>query len=204
MLQRSIAIEAAPQTAANAAVIVRAGWDCHIEGYDGTRVIAETDESRMGLNLRTKRDAGHEAIEVHFGGSGRVRVPFNSRITIHAGRDAHVQQVRGPVLANVGGSLHVRACGLLMPCNAGKNMDIDCERLPEGDARFHAGDDLRFYVRELTDARLKVNDGAGYWEGQIGDGRSSRPSIRLKCGGSATVVTALPVRGKILGHIEQP
>ena len=193
MLQRSI--EAPLESAC--VVIVRASWDCQIEGYDGTRIIAETDNALAGMQMKPKRNA----LEINFGGSGRVRVPFNSQLTIHAGRDATVQNVRGPVLANVGGSLHVTGCVVLMPCNAGKHMDIDCESLIEGDVRFHAGGNLRFHVHTLVEGRIMVNDGAGYWEGRIGAGLTP---VRLKCGGSFTLVTEQPVSGTVLGHIEGP
>ena len=75
-----------------------------------------------------------------------------------------------------------------------------CERLIEGDVRFQAGGNLRFHIHHnLIEGRIMVNDGAGYWEGYIGVGLTP---VRLKCGGSFTLVTERPVSGAVLGHIE--
>jgi hypothetical protein len=64
---------------------------------------------------------------------------------------------------------------------------------------------LRCYIRDLTSARVIVNDQGGYWEGVIGAGSVT---VRLKAGGDATLVTDQVIEAVppdyILGQIERP
>ncbi len=77
--------------------------------------------------------------------------------------------------------------------------------LSANNLEFTAGGDLRFYVRDLTSARIRVKDLGGYWEGRIGAGEVS---VYLKCGGDAILVTDRNVEplppDYILGNIERP
>jgi hypothetical protein len=73
------------------------------------------------------------------------------------------------------------------------------------DASFSAGDDLRFYVADLTNARLRVKDIGGYWEVHMG---KAERSIYLKSGGDVTFITDQQVEplppNYVLGKIEKP
>lgn len=214
MIQRSIEADDAP------VVVVRCGADCVIEGYDGNRVLAETDSQWGGINVRIVARAGNrtlfhgewssgrpkitlndDAIEVNVGGSCRVKVPASSSLKVYAGKHASVAGVDGPVGVNAGGDVRVSGVALLEPCNAGGEIDADCERLATDDAKFQAGRDIRLRVRDLADTYVRVNDLGGYWEGFVGDGSAT---LWLKCGGVATLVTDQAVRGEVLGNIERP
>jgi len=196
MIQRSIEVSEAGDASAPV-VIVRAGADCIIEGYEGSRVVAETESHIGGLNVRERKGA----IEVNAGRSCMVKVPRHSSLKVYSGKHTRVDNVRGPVLINAGGDARTTNVTLLEPCNAGGSIDVDCDALTTDDAKFNAGKDIRMRVRQLTDARVKVNDAGGYWEGRIGTGRAT---LRLKCGGAATLVTDQAVSGKLLGNIEWP
>lgn len=191
VLQRSIEAGDAP------VVIVRGGTDCTIEGYDGNRVVAETESRWGGLKLRERG----EAIEVNAGGACTVRVPRNSEVKVYAGQHVTIESVRGPALVNAGGDIHIANVALLDSCNAGGRMTLDAERLTGDDPKFQAGKDIRLRIRDLSDMRVRVNDLGGYWEGFIGDGSAT---LWLKSGGVATLVTDQPVRGEVLGNIEVP
>jgi hypothetical protein len=215
MIQRSIELGDAED------VIVRAGQNCTVQGYDGDRVLAECDNHQWGMNVRivvkvdrfelfrgqwgTQRGAritaGEDAIEVNAGGSCTVMVPAGCAVTVYAGSHASVEGVQGPVLVNAGGDVRINAAGLLAACNAGGEMDLSAERLTADEMTFSAGKDLRIHVRDLDDAAILVNDLGGYWEGVIGNGTDT---VRLKSGGAVTLVTDRPVRGKVLGNIEAP
>lgn len=191
MIHRSIEIGEANT------VVVRVGTDCTIEGYEGTRVLAETESRWGGLNVR-ERDG---VIEVGAGGACTVKMPAQLALKIYCGKHATVTHVRGPVLIQAGGHAQVANVELLDPANAGGDLDIDCERLTTTDTRMQAGKDIRIRVRDLTSAQVQVNDVGGYWEGQIGAGETL---LRLKCGGVATLITDQPVSGRVLGNIERP
>lgn len=201
-------------------VIIRCGANCAVEGYDGTRVMAETDSRWNGISMRivvrvgnhtlfhsewsskgSKITGSDDAVEVNVGGSCRVKVPASSSLKIYAGKHASVASVHGPVLINAGGDARAIGVGSMEPCNAGGTIEVDCERLTADDAKFNAGNDIRIRVRSLSDARVMVNDAGGFWDGEIGNGRTT---VRLRCGGAATLITEHEVRGKILGNIERP
>jgi hypothetical protein len=201
-------------------VIVRTGGGCTVQGYDGDRVLAES-ESRSGMNIRVvvrvdrfelfrgewgdrsgaSVKTGDDAVEVNTGGSCVVKVPFDVALKVYTGRSATIERVRGPVLVNAGWDVHTTGVGLLQSCNAGGRMDIDCERLAEDNAKFNAGKDIRLRVRDLDDVTVRVNDMGGYWEGAIGEGIDE---VRLKSGGVVTLVTDKVVHGQVLGRIEKP
>jgi hypothetical protein len=113
---------------------------------------------------------------------------IRGRVTVYAGRDARLRNVQ-----------------TLVHVTAGRTMDLECESLAGENGKFTAGRDLRWYVRDLTDATFMVDDLGGYWEGIIGDGRRR---IRLQAGGDVTLVTQEEVKGQppdyVLGNIEQP
>jgi hypothetical protein len=215
MIQRSIELGDAE------AIIVRAGQNCTVRGYDGERVLVESDNHHWGMNIRivvkvdrfelfrkqwgtpqsAKVKAGDDVVEVNAGGSCTVMVPAHCAVTVYAGNHAAVEGMQGPVLVNAGGDVRVNTAGLLDACNAGGHMVLDAERLTASDMRFNAGKDIRIHVRGLDDAAIMVNDMGGYWEGFIGDGTDA---LSLKSGGAVTLVTDRPVHGKVLGNIERP
>jgi hypothetical protein len=84
-------------------------------------------------------------------------------------------------------------------------MDIDCQTMVGERVEFKAGRDIRFHVRDLTSARIRVKDLGGYWEARIGSGDRS---ISFKSGGDVTIVTDQEVEplppNYILGKIEKP
>ena len=226
MTQRSI------QAGLTPTVIIRAGADVIVEGWDSDRVSAET-ESRLGLKLgrrsesefarlRAKvgetvlldlradlpqrwRKGDPEAVEVQFGGSGQVRVPRGSHVKVYAGRRVELTGVSGQVSVTSGGDARLRAAGTLLMASAGGLLDLDCEAVAGSDLKLQAGRDLRCFIRALDDARLLVSDLRGSWEGLIGSGRVT---LRLKAGGDVTLITAHDVLPQgpdfVLGRIERP
>ncbi len=229
MTQRSIQAGRAP------AVIVRAGTDVRVEGWDEERVFAST-EHRWGLKVERgsasapghirarakvgdhvlfdlsadlfkhkEHDVPDDAIRVQAGGDAVVKVPFDSSVTVYAGRNAEAEGLRGSVTVYAGRDCRLRGVHILAHASAGGTMDLDCETLAGESAKFSAGRDLRFYIRDLRDARIMVDDLGGYWEGIIGEGRCQ---VRLQAGGDVVVVTDQPVVGaapdEALGQIEPP
>ena len=84
-------------------------------------------------------------------------------------------------------------------------MNLDCQSLLGTNVEFKSGGDLRFYIHNLDNARIRVRDLGGYWEARIG---GAEKSVYLKAGGDITFVTdqeveALPPN-YILGKIEKP
>ncbi len=228
MTQRSLSAGNSPT------VNIRTGADVQVEGWDDDRVLAETT-SRWGLKVerhsgpalgrirararvgdrvlfdlhtdivRLKKTDPGEEIEVEIGGSGTVRVPRDSRVKVYAGQRAEVRGIQGSVAVYAGGDVHLQDIRSLVHVTAGGALDAACETLAEDKIKFQAGRDLRLYVRDLTDAKIKVNDLGGYWEGVMGNGRYE---LRLQAGGDVTWVTDQPVKGQppdyVLGHIETP
>ena len=229
MTQRSI------QAGKTPTVIVKAGMDVQVEGWDDERVLAAT-EHKWGLKIergsasaaghmrarakvgdrvlfdvstdllkRKKKDVPDDAVLVQVGGDATVRVPYGSTVTVYAGRSVDVRDIRGSVTVYAGRDVRLRHVHTLVHVSAGRALDLDCESLAEDNCKFSAGRDLRFYVRDLRDAKIMVDDLGGDWVGVIGDGRRQ---IRLKAGGDVTVVTDQPIKGQspdeVLGHIELP
>ena len=104
------------------------------------------------------------------GGSGVVLVPFESNLKVYAGRDIDVQDIKGQVDAFSSADLRLQNVYRLGNATAGGAMDIHCQTLNGRDVTFGAGSDLRFYVADLSSARLRVKDLGGYWEARIGGG----------------------------------
>lgn len=226
MTQRSI------QAGLTPTVIIRAGADVIVEGWDSDRVSAET-ESRQGLKvgrrsesefarLRAKvgetvlldlrpdlpqrwRNGDPEAIEVQLGGDGQVRVPRGSQVKVYAGRRIHLTGVSGRISVTSGGDARLRAAGTLVTASSGGLLDVECEAVAGDDLKLQAGRDLRCAIRALDDARLLVSDLGGSWQGLIGAGRVT---LRLKAGGDVTLITAHDVVPQgpdfVLGHVERP
>jgi hypothetical protein len=214
-------------------VVVKAGGDVQVEGWDEERVSADSD-SRWGLKVERRRESEigrvrarigervlfdmhidpigrkkeerAEITEVEIGGSGTVRVPRGSKVKVYAGKSVTLSDVQGAVTVYAGWDVRLRRVHTLVHVSGGGALDLECETLAgEEEAKFSAGRDLRFYVRDLADARVIVNDLGGYWEGMIGDGARK---IRLKAGGDVTLVTAQEVKAlppdHMLGNIESP
>jgi hypothetical protein len=227
MTQRSI------QAGKTPTVIIRVGADAQIEGWDDDRILAST-ESRWGLKVerRSESEIGRvrarvgdrtlfdipvdisgpmkkkvptQVTTVEIGASGQVYVPRGSNLKVYAGKDITMHDIQGDVSIYAGGNVHVRNIHTLVHASAGGAMDLECETVVGDEVKFAAGRDLRFHVRDLTHARVMINDLGGYWEGVIGDGGRE---IRLKAGGDVTLVTTQEVQSQppsyILGNIERP
>lgn len=227
MTQRSILAGRKPN------IIIKTGNSVIVKGHDSDRIKAGTPD-RWGLkverraeseiararaaigehvifdvhlkkpNLRRENDP-NDVIEVQIGGGGEVLVPFDSNLKVYAGKDIDVQGIRGQVDAYSGLKLRLQDVYRLGYASAGGAMDIDCQTMAGEKVEFKAGRDLRFHVRDLTSAHIRVKDLGGYWEARIGAGEKS---VYLKCGGDVTIVTdqqiqALPPN-YILGNIETP
>lgn len=218
---------------ANQTIIIKSGASVTVKGHESDRVIAKTEdawgltveqrsESQIGraraaigehvlFDIRLKMPAAlrpstgdDEVIEVQIGGSGEVLVPFPSNLKIYAGKDIHVEGVRGQVDAYSGAKLSLQGVYCLGNVSAGRMMNIDCQTMTGNDVTFGAGSDIRFHVANLTSARLRVKDIGGYWEARIGEGEKS---VYLKSGGDVTFVTDEKVEplppNYILGKIEK-
>jgi hypothetical protein len=153
---------------------------------------------------RLLKDYQGEAIEVRIS-HGQIRVPLNSNVIIYAGRDAEVRHVQGRVIADAGRDLSVQDVQTLVHAAAGGDLNLDCVTLGGDEFKFSAGRDLRFYVRDLDDARITINEAGTYWEAVLGSGRIK---IRLKAGGEVTLITDREVQPQppyyLLGNIERP
>lgn len=215
MTQRSI------QAGATPTVIVRAGMDVQIEGWDDERVQAST-EQKWGLKLERGSGSGmgrfraraaigdlvlfdlkgdllkrstepdqDDTIQVQSGGSAVVRVPYGSSVKVYAGRGVEMRDVQGDVAIYAGGSVRVRDVPALDYITAGGAVDMECETFTAEDVKFQAGRDLRFYAHDLDDAAILIDDLGGEWEAVIGGGWRQ---IKLKAGGDVVLVTDKPVR----------
>ncbi len=226
MTQRSIL------ASENQTIIIKVGASVKVKGHEGDLVTAETnDRGALSLERRSESEIGraraaigehvlfevriklpnlkvkntsNEVIEVQMGGSGEVLVPFSSNLKIYAGKDIDVQDLKGRVDAYSGLNLKLKNVYGLGNVSAGRAMSIDCQTMIGNDVTFSAGSDLRYYVADLTSARLRVKDIGGYWEARIGNGEKS---VYLKSGGDVTFVTDQKVEplppNYILGKIEK-
>src|SRR5690242_4766144 len=112
----------------NQTIIIKAGASVTVKGHDSNMVIAETKTWGVSLERRSEAQIGraraaigehvlfdwrikvpnlgekieNEVIEVQFGGSGDVFVPFSSNLKVYAGTDIDVQGVQGQVDAYSG------------------------------------------------------------------------------------------------------
>lgn len=215
----------------NPNVVVKAGASVTVKGWDSEHVLARADNhwglkvekhhaaevgrartavgERVLFDVRLKlpgRDnVPGEVIEVQVGGSGEVFVPFGANLKVYAGKDIAVQGIRGQMDAYAGFKLSLQEVACLGNASAGGAMNLDCRTLRGENVEFKAGGDIRFYVHDLTSARLRVKDIGGYWEARIGAGAKS---VYLKSGGDVTLVTDQQVEPLppdfILGKIERP
>ena len=217
----------------NQTIIIKVGGSVTVKGHDSDMVTAET-MGKWGLTLerRSETEIGRaraaigdrvlfdvrvklpslkekrtpdEVIEVQMGSSGEVLVPFLSNLKVYAGKDIDVQGIKGKVDAYSGLKLSLQDVYILGNASAGWTMNVDCETMSGDNMTFGAGSDLRFHIKDLTSARLRVKDIAGYWEARIGSGEKS---VYLKSGGDVTFVTDQKVEplppNYILGKIEEP
>jgi len=146
-----------------------------------------------------------EVIVVQVRGDGQVRVPVNSELIVYAGYDGEVRHLHGRVTATSGRDLKLQDVQVLVHAAAGRDLDIDCATLEGSDLKFSAGRDLRFYVHDLSDAKVNIMDRGSYWEALLGDGRIT---LKLRAGGDVTLVTDKVVQAQpphyLLGDIERP
>jgi len=215
----------------NQTIIIKSGGSLSVRGHEGDRLIAEgrggvtverRREAEIGraraaigdhvlfdLRLKlpnfTRKEVDDEVIEVQIGWSGKVLVPFESNLKLYAGKDIDVQSIKGQVDAYSGLHLHLKDVYRLGNASAGGSMNLDCQTMLGTNVQFKCGRDLRFHIHDLSNARIRVRDLAGYWEARIGGGEKS---VYLKSGGDVTFVTnrtveALPPN-YILGKIEKP
>lgn len=193
MTQRSMLVGWSPT------VVIRAGGEVQVAGWDGDRLEAAT-EGRWGLQLKQRRGT----TEVQIGGSGVVRLPFGSAVTVYSGKSADIRGIRGSLTVYAGGGAFLREVGTIAHLSAGGMVDVTAERVQGSDVKLTAGGSLRCAIRGLRDARLLVSDLGGRWEGVIGDGRAT---LRLDAGGDVTLVTDQTVVAQpphyMLGQIEQ-
>lgn len=194
MTQRSMLVGWAPT------VVIRAGGEVQVAGWDGDRLEAET-EGRWGLQVRPRGGA----VEVQIGGSGVVRLPFGSTVTVYSGKSADVRDVRGRLTVYAGGSAFLREVSTVVHVSGGGIVDVTAERVEGGDVKLTAGGHLRCAIGDLHDRRLLVRDLGGRWEGVIGEARAA---LRLEAGGDVTLVTEQVVAAQpphyVLGRIERP
>lgn len=192
MLERST-------TAGNAPfVIVRAGSDIAVEGWDSDRVLAAT-EDRWGLKLERKRSS----VEISAGGNCTIKVPFGSTVKVYTGHSAHVSAIRGSVAVFAGGSTVLTGVQRLTHLSAGFDTSIDCEEIEGDHVKFTSGRDLRFLWRNLTNTSIYLKDSGGPWQAVFGDGAKR---IELKAGGIVTLVTDQTPNSTsaVIGQIERP
>ncbi|MCL5996342.1 MAG: hypothetical protein M1546_09835 [Chloroflexi bacterium] len=192
MTERSIAAGATPD------VVVRAGADATILGYDGDRVTA-TAEDRRGLKLEARKGG----IDVSAGGNCVVHVPFGSTVKVYTGATARVNAIRGQVSVVAGAAATLNDVDLLVNLSAGGDATLDCGAVEGRDVKFTAGRDLRCHIRDLPNATVTISDIGGKWEVTFGE---SRRRIQLKAGGDVTLVTdQTPARtSTVAGRIEKP
>jgi hypothetical protein len=217
---------------ANPTVIIKAGASVTVKGHEGERVTADARDRwglkvekrsaseigraraaigdhvlfdvRIKLPVRREDNPSDEVIEVQLDGGGEVRVPFESNLKVYAGKDIAVQGIRGRVDAYSGCALSLQDVELLGHASAGWAMSLECHTMLGTNVEFKAGGDLRFSIRDLTSARLRVRDLGGYWEARIGAGEKT---VYLKSGGDVTLVTDQEVEplppDYLLGKIEK-
>lgn len=195
MTQRSILSGASPT------VIIRAGRDIKVQGWNGDRVessadgmwglkverkdgVIEVGSGRGGSDMRVRQNG--DAVEVSAGKDCEVRVPFNSTLKVHAGRDAEIVGVTGSVaVAHVGHDLTIHGAGSIGACAAGGSMDLEGQRVIGGELKYSTGRHLRCHIHDLTNTKFMIKDLGGYWEMSFGEPATQ---IWLKAGGDVTLV----------------
>jgi hypothetical protein len=194
MTQRSILAGKTPD------IVIKAGASVSVKGQEGDWIVSEAN-GPWGLKVERRRDV----IEVQLGGSGKVFVPTGSNLKVYAGKDIDVHTIHGQVVAYSGLNLNLQDVYCLGSASAGGSMIVDCRTIRGEKVEFAAGGDLRFHMRDLTSAHIRVRDLDGYWEARIGGGEKL---IYLKCGGYVTLVTDQKIDplqpDYFLGKIEKP
>jgi hypothetical protein len=179
MTERSIFSGKTPQ------VVIRSGADVLVKGWDSDRILAESS-GVWGLQVKRKKGA----IEVQIGGSGQVLVPYDSRVTIYAGKSSEVQEIQGTVRVIAGWDVRIAQSNVLAQASAGRKMEIDCLTIEGRELKLSSGWHMRCWIRELRDVRYLIDDLGGKWQATFGDG-STR--VQLKAGGDVTLVSDQPV-----------
>ncbi len=197
-------------------VIIRADRDVQVQGWDDERVLAITEtswgpkiergsKSALGrVRARAKvgnyvlfdisgdllkwdrQDESDDAIHVQIGGDAVVHVPVSSAVTIYAGHNIDVLNIRGSVAAYAARDAHLRDIGTLARVSAGRTIDVECNALGGADINISAGRDLRLHVRDLDDATVLIDDLGGYRQEVLGNGRRL---VRLTAGGDVVFAT---------------
>jgi hypothetical protein len=175
MTQRSI------QAGKTPTVVIRAGSDIRVEGWD-----ADTVQAVSGGKWGLKAEWDGARVSVEAGGEVEVRVPFGSVVDVSAGRDVRVERVQ-----------------TLARASAGRDLHLDCQTVAGSDVKFEAGRHVRFYVHEGNPARFTIRDLGGEWEATFGDGTTA---IRLNAGGDVTLVADREPDhvSEVFGRIERP
>jgi hypothetical protein len=172
----------------------------------GERVLFDVSFGNpFSRSKRELKEIQGEVIDVQLRGDGQVHVPLGSQLIVYAGWNAEVHHLQGRATATAGRDLKLQGVQLLAHAAAGRDLDIDCATLSGSEFKFAAGRDLRFYIHDLTDARIMIKDSGNIWEAVLGSGWLN---IWLKAGGDVTLVTEQPVSAQpptyILGRIEKP
>lgn len=218
---------------ANPAVVIKAGLSVTVRGVEGDRLTAAS-KGPWGLKIEKQSPAQfmraraavgdhvlfdlrlnrpnfqaeaqpEEIIVIQIGGSGEVQVPSGAVLKVYAGKDISVSGIQGRVDAFAGLNLSVSDVYCLGNASAGWSMSLDCQTVAGEGLEYKSGSDLRFYVRQLSSAQIRVKDLGGFWEARIGGGATA---VSLKSGGDVTLVSAYPVEGLppdyVLGQVESP
>ena len=211
-------------------IIIKAGGSVTVKGFDSELVTANTND-KSGLKIEKRSEAefararaavgetvlfdwrfkkpgvqeSEEVIEVQFGGSGEVLVPFGATLKIYAGKEINAQGIHGTVDAYAGSNVTLQDVDSLGNTSTGGALNLDCKTMLGEKVEFNAGGDIRFHIHDLTSALIRVRELGGFWEARIGDGLKA---VSLKSGGDVTLVTDQKVEpmppNYILGKIEKP
>ncbi len=172
----------------------------------GERVLFDVSFSNpFNRSRRELKEIQGEVIDVHLHGDGQVHVPLGSQLIVYAGHNAEVHHLQGRATVTAGRDLKLQSVPVLAHAAAGRDLDIDGATLSGSDFKFSAGRDLRFYIHDLTDARIRIKDSGNIWEAVLGNGQLN---IWLTAGGDVTLVTDQEVKAQpphyVLGNIERP
>ena len=131
----------------------------------GDRVLFDISFANpFNRSKRLLKDFQGEAIEVQHrrrAGPRAARAAISSCMRAATPKCSHIQ---GRVTATAGRDLSVHDVQMLVHAAAGGDLDIDCATLEGDEFKFSAGRDLRFYVHDLTDAKVMIKDLGTYWE----------------------------------------
>jgi hypothetical protein len=175
MTERSIYTGKSPQ------VVIRAGGDVLVKGWEGDHVAAESS-GIWGLEVKRKGDT----IQVQIGGNGLLLVPYNSSVKVYSGRDCMLFDFNGVIAAYTGRDLQILQGNILTQASAGRAIDIDCRRAKERELKIEAGWHVRCWLREEQNVRYLVDDLGGKWQLIFGSGELL---ARVKAGGDVILVS---------------